>query len=193
MPYSRPILMLVLFSILPGCSGGESGGVGTSGSTPGQVVFDGGYETDPVDHGRPVQLIGNALGVTPEVFRDAFSGVNPSKNGPPSPSRVSANKEVLMDKLGPLGVTNERLDEVSNFYRYRPGSGELWKHKPAVATATISEGKVTGITLVDGGYGYSSPPKVEIAGHPEVQVEVELEYTTDLKTNGRIKSLKIIE
>ena len=164
-----------------------------STAKPGQVVFTGGHETDAVDHGRPVVLIASALDVTPEVFRDAFSGVTPSKVGPPSPSQARANKQVLMEKLGPLGVTNERLDEVSNFYRYRPQAGELWSHKPAVATATITDGKVTGFTIIDGGYGYSTPPKVQIAGHQGVRVEAELEFTTDLETNGRVKTLSIID
>ena len=163
-----------------------------SSASNGQVVFTNGHETNPVDHGRPVGLIASALGVKTEVFRDAFSGVTPAKNGPPSPFHAKANKKILMDKLGPHGVTNERLDEVSNFYRYRPQSGELWKHKPAVATATITDGKVTGFNIIDGGYGYSTPPKVQIAGYEDVRVEAELEFTTDLKTNGRVKSLTVI-
>ncbi len=159
----------------------------------GQVVFLDGHETDPIDHGRPVDLIANALGVTPKVFRDAFSGVSPAKNGQPSPSQARANKQILMDKLGPHGVTNERLDEVSNFYRYRPPSGELWKHKLAVATATITDGEVTGFIIIDGGFGYSTPPKVQIAGHDGVSVKAELEFTTDLETNGRVKTLTIVD
>lgn len=163
------------------------------GHNPGQVVFSGGHETDPVDNGRPVVLIGNALGVTPEIFRDAFSGVTPAKNGSPSDAHAQANKQVLMEKLGPHGITNERLDEVSDFYRYRPRSGELWQHKPAVATATIKDGKASSFEIVDGGYGYSTPPQVKIAGHESVKVIAELEFSKDLRTNGRVKSLTIIE
>ncbi|MCA9080864.1 MAG: hypothetical protein KDA58_09910 [Planctomycetaceae bacterium] len=192
----RNSLMMALLALLPvlvACSRQDAGHVAAVKPSAGQVVFRGGYETNPVDHGRPVGLIANALGVAPEVFRDAFSGVNPAKGGSPSASRVSANKQVLMEKLNPHGVTNERLDEVSNFYRYRPQAGELWSHKPASATATISEGKVTAITIVDGGYGYSTPPEVEIAGYEDVRIEAELEFTTDLKTNGRVKALTILE
>jgi len=193
MRFSRLTLIISLLPIIIGCSNGEDSGVSMTTATAGQIVFSGGHETDPVDHGRPVALIGNALGVTPEVFRDAFSGVSPAENGSPSPSRAQANKQILMDKLGPLGVTNERLDEVSNFYRYRPQSGELWKHKPAVATATIKDSKVTGFKISDGGYGYSTPPTVQIAGHLTVKVKAELEYTSDLQTNGRVKTLTIIK
>jgi hypothetical protein len=186
------ILIIVSLPVFTGCSSREDEGVTMSTATTGQIVFSGGHETDPVDHGRPVVLIGNALGVTPEVFRDAFSGVSPSESGPPSPSHAQANKQILMDKLGPHGVTNERLDEVSDFYRYRPQSGDVWTHKPAVATATIKDGTVTGFKLADGGYGYSTPPKVQIAGHEGVEVKAELEFTSDLKTNGRVKTLTMI-
>ena len=189
---SLSILITVLLSVFIGCSSGENSGVTMSTATTGQIIFSDGHETNPVDHGRPVALIGNALGVTPEVFRDAFSGVSPAKNGSPSSSRAQANKQILMNKLSPHGVTNERLDEVSNFYRYRPQSEELWKHKPAVATATIKDGKVTGFNITDRGYGYSTPPKVQISGHDGVKVKAELEFTMDLKTNGRVKTLTII-
>ena len=82
------------------------------------VVFTGGYETDLRDHGRPVALIAAALGVEPEVFRQAFSNVKPARGGAPSAARVRANKEVLMSALGKQGITNDRLDTVSNYYRY---------------------------------------------------------------------------
>ena len=45
------------------------------------LTITGGHETDPRDRGRPVVLIGNALGVTPEIFRDAFSHVKPAAAG----------------------------------------------------------------------------------------------------------------
>lgn len=98
-----------------------------------------------------------------------------------------------MDKLAPHGVTNERLDEVSNFYRYRPQSGELWNHKPAKATATIKDGKVVGFKILDEGFGYSTPPNVQIAGYENVRVKAEIEFTADLKTNGRIKTLTVVD
>ena len=66
----------------------------------GTVVFRGGYETDPRDKGRPVVLIASALGVKPEVFRDAFSKVKPARNGQPTPEHARANKQVLDAYLG---------------------------------------------------------------------------------------------
>src|SRR6478609_8855844 len=57
------------------------------------LTFSGGHETDPKDHGRPVVLVAGALGVKPEVFRDAFSRVHPSPAGiPPSGERQRENK-----------------------------------------------------------------------------------------------------
>src|SRR5438552_11396179 len=57
------------------------------------VVFSGGHETDLRDGGRPVVLIAAALGVTPEVFREAFSHVRPAPAGrEPEPGQVRQNK-----------------------------------------------------------------------------------------------------
>lgn len=187
------LAVVILSLVLIGCSQQENSGVTLASAKSGQVVFTGGHETEAVDNGRPVVLIGNALGVEPEVFRDAFSGVTPAKNGSPTAEHARANKKILMDKLSPHGITNERLDEVSNFYRYRPQNGELWKHKPAVAVAIIEDGTITGFNITDGGYGYSSPPQVQVAGHEDVVVKAELEFTTDLETNGRVKSLTVVE
>jgi hypothetical protein len=106
------------------------------------VTFSGGHETDPQDKGRPVVLVAGALGVKPEVFRKAFSGVTPSKNGPPTGAEARKNKEALMKVLGPLGITNDRLDEVSNQYRYRPQAGELWPTTQARAVAIVENGAI---------------------------------------------------
>src|SRR4051812_1568346 len=77
------------------------------------VTFSGGHETDRRDHGRPVVLVAAGLGVAPEVFRDAFSGVHPAGPGSGGPTREEAqkNKQALMSVLGKYGITNERLDE----------------------------------------------------------------------------------
>src|SRR3954471_14804414 len=66
------------------------------------VTFSGGHETDPRDHGRPVVLVAAGLGVAPEVFRDAFSGVHPAGPGSGGPTREEAqkNKQALMSVLG---------------------------------------------------------------------------------------------
>ncbi len=157
------------------------------------VIFTGGYETDPRDHGRPVALIAAALGVKPEVFRQAFSNVKPARGGDPSPTRARANKEVLMAALGKYGITNDRLDNVSNYYRYQPGRGELWKSTPASATAIIKNGKVTGFKISNPGSGYTTPPTVTVAGHEQVQVKATLEFSKNFRNNGSIKSLTVVE
>ncbi|HBN75130.1 MAG TPA: hypothetical protein DD473_04795 [Planctomycetaceae bacterium] len=158
----------------------------------GSVVFQDGYETDPRDGGRPVVLIAAALGVEPEVFREAFSKVNPARNGHPSAAQARANKEVLMRALSKYGITNDRLDEVSNYYRYQPQHGELWTAKPARANAIIEKGQIVCLQVEEAGSGYSSPPKVIVTGHPEIKVKAILEFSQTLSTNGRIQSLELI-
>ncbi len=158
------------------------------------VTFSAGHETDPRDHGRPVVLIAAALGVPSQVFRDAFSHVTPAHGGErPEPAQVQANKRALMEALGPLGVTNERLDEVSNFYRYPPGRGGLWKVTPAEAVAVISAGKVTGVKITNPGAGYTTAPDVAVAGAPGVKVKATLHFDKDLATNGSISSLTLVK
>src|SRR5262245_38839813 len=87
------------------------------------VTFSGGHDTDKRDGGRPVVLVAAGLGVSPDVFRKAFRGVTPAKGGPPTGEQARRNKQALLKVLGPLGVTNDRLDEVSDYYRYRPEKG----------------------------------------------------------------------
>lgn len=82
------------------------------------MAIQGGFETDSRDHGRPVRLIAAALDVPAEVFREAFAGVSPSAYGRPSASGQRANKDALMKMLTHDGVTDERLNEVSDRYRY---------------------------------------------------------------------------
>ncbi|TWT95723.1 hypothetical protein Pla100_33650 [Neorhodopirellula pilleata] len=159
----------------------------------GDVSIRSGHRTDPGDGGRPVALIAAALEVDEQVFRDAFSRVQPAEGGPPSSFRARVNKKVLMDALSPHGVTNDRLDEVSDYYRYRPESGELWTHRQAEIQAVIEDGQLIGLTLVDGGAGYTCPPEVSVIGFEQVQIESEIEFTADLSTNGRIKSVRLAE
>jgi hypothetical protein len=128
------------------------------------VTFSGGHDTDPKDGGRPVVLIAAALGVKTEIFREAFRGVKPAKDGKPSKEEAQRNKESLMKVLKPHGVTNERLDEVSDYYRYKPGKNNLWKTMPAKAYAVVEDGKIQRIVVTDPGSGYSAPPKVTVQG-----------------------------
>ncbi|MCM2374309.1 EF-hand domain-containing protein [Aporhodopirellula aestuarii] len=157
----------------------------------GKVVIDRGYKTDPRDGGRPVKLIAAALGVEDDVFRQAFSKVQPARGGHPTPQRARANKEVLMNALKPHGVTNDRLDEVSNWYRYRPESGELWQHREASVTPVIENGKLLSVRVDNGGAGYISTPRIRVAGFEDVQLKCELEFGEDLESNGRIASITI--
>jgi hypothetical protein len=98
-----------------------------------------------------------------------------------------------MDALGKHGITNERLDEVSNYYRYQPQSGELWTHTPATASATIRDGKVVSLEITDPGAGYMTAPTAVVAGHVAVKVKATIEFTKDLRTNGRLTSLTVVE
>src|SRR5690606_8516516 len=90
------------------------------------VVFTKGHEIGRNDFGRPVVLIAAGLGVSPEIFRKAFSGVTPAKGRRPTREEARKNKTALLKVLAPHGVTNARLDEVSDYYRYHPERGELW-------------------------------------------------------------------
>ena len=156
------------------------------------VVFSGGHETNPVDRGRPVVLIAGALGVTPEVFRDAFSRVRPAPGSTrPTRERERMNKDVLMQALGRHGITNDRLDAVSNYYRYQPGRGRLWPTELTRAYALVENGRVTGFEMVDGGSGYSSSPEVRVDRIDGVWAIADVAYTTQSNTNGSISGIRL--
>jgi hypothetical protein len=155
------------------------------------VTFSGGHETDKRDNGRPVELIAAALDVKPEVFRDAFSRVTPAKNGKPSGAEARRNKEILLKALGPHGITNERLDEVSNYYRYRPQEGELWPSTPAKAHAIVDSGRIKSIVVDEPGSGYSSAPTATIKGMGNVPLKVTLKFGTDLRKNGAVEKIEV--
>lgn len=158
------------------------------------VKFSGGDEIPPGDFGRPIPLIAGALGVPQDVFRQAFSGVTPARGGGgPTGEQARANKAALMKVLAPHGVSNDRLDAVSNYYRFNPGRGETWPRTPAAATVVVKDGKITGFKITSAGSGYSVPPKVTLPGHEDLSIEATIEFGKDLKTNGRVKSLKIAE
>lgn len=155
------------------------------------LTFSGGHETDRRDGGRPVVLVAAGLGVTPEVFREAFRGVTPSKKGPPSREEARKNKDALMRVLAPHGITNDRLDEVSNYYRYQPQRGELWTHSEAKGHAIIEGGKVKEIVMTDAGSGYSSIPTVTVKGHPNLKLKVTIHFDQELKKNGSIETVSL--
>lgn len=157
------------------------------------VRFTGGHETDPRDHGRPVVLIAAALKVPPDVFREAFSHVTPASGGrEPDPDQVRRNKSALLGFLGPYGVQNDRLDEVTNYYRYNRAGGELlWRVTPASAYARVRNGVVTGFVITDAGSGYSSPPEVSIPGMPGIRVTAALSFSSSFRENGSINGLAL--
>jgi hypothetical protein len=155
------------------------------------VVFSGGHDIGKNDYGRPVTLMAAALGVKPDEFRRAFSGVTPARGRGPTGAEARRNKEALMKVLAPLGVTNERMDEVANYYRFRPQNGELWPTKPAKAYAVVEEGKIKKVVVTDPGSGYCSPPKVTLKGFENVQLKAKLKLVTDLKKNGGIEAVEL--
>ena len=155
------------------------------------VTFSDGHEIGKNDFGRPVVLIAAALDVKPEVFREAFSGVTPAKGGKPSGDEARKNKAALMKVLEPHGVTNDRLDEVSNYYRYQPQRGELWKTTSAKAHAVVEDGKIKKIVVEEPGSGYSSLPDVKVEGFKEAKWKVKLHLDKNLKKNGGIDSIEI--
>lgn len=163
-----------------------------AGITKVPVVFSEGHDTDPQDKGRPVVLVAGALGVPPEVFRDAFSRVHPA--GPdrgPTSEEARANKAALMSVLGKYGITNEQVDAASNRYRYVRSRGEMWQHKPAVANALVKNGEVTGFEIVDGGSGYSSAPTVTVPEVKAFKAKVQLAYGKDFEKNGSVSGISV--
>jgi hypothetical protein len=156
------------------------------------LTFSGGHEIGRGDFGRPVTLIAAALEVKPDVFREAFSGVTPSRKGPPSGEEARKNKSALMKVLAPHGVSNDRLDEVSNYYRYRPQNGELWPTTPAKAHAIVENGKIKQIVVTEPGSGYCTPPEVKIKGFPGAEFKVTLLLSKELKKNGGISSIEVV-
>lgn len=163
------------------------------GVTKVPVVFSGGHDTDARDHGRPVVLVAGALGVAPEVFRDAFSRVHPAgvDSGGPTREEAQANKAALMSVLGKYGISNDRLDTVSNRYRYVRSHGEMWPAQPAVANALVQNGVVTGFEVVSGGYGYSSTPTVTVPNVKSAPAKVELAFSPNFEANGAVSKITI--
>jgi hypothetical protein len=157
------------------------------------ITITGGHDTDPRDHGRPVALIAAALNVSADVFRETFTHVTPAANGrEPEPAQVRRNKEALLRGLAPHGVTNDRLDAVSNYYRYNARRDDLWRHRPATAYATVRDGVVTAVTITDPGAGYTSAPKLSVPGLPQVELKASISLTTDLATNGAIGEILVV-
>ncbi|MGG1519089.1 hypothetical protein ABE504_27000 [Paenibacillus oryzisoli] len=127
------------------------------------------------------------------MFREAFSGVTPAGlDRGPTAEEAQRNKAALLRVLAPYGITNDRLDEVSNFYRYNGRDGALWQHTLATATPAVTDGKVTGVTITNPGSGYTSAPTVTITG-PDgtVTATASVAFTRDFKTNGSLSTIAL--
>jgi hypothetical protein len=170
---------------------GGTSAISLAAETKISVSFSGGHEIGRNDFGRPVALIAAALEVKPEVFREAFGGVTPARGRGPSGDEARANKAALMKVLAPHGVTNERLDDVSDYYRYQPQRGQLWPTTTAKAHAIIENGKIKRIVVTEPGSGYCSPPEVKVEGFQNVVLKATLGFTKDLKRNGAIAAVEI--
>ena len=155
-----------------------------------EITFSGGFETVQEDGGRPVNLIGAALGVSSEVFRDAFSNVTPEDNGHLNPETAQANKAILLGALESYGVTNDWLDTVTNYYRYRADYGQMWPTANASATAIVEDGVMT-VVITNAGSGYNTVPTLSIDGESDLDIDVTMSYGSDLATNGHISSIEI--
>ena len=89
-------------------------------------------------------------------------------------------------------MTNERLDEVSDYYRFRPDRGELWPTTAAKAHAIVEGGKIKQIVVTNPGSGYSSPPDVKVEGFEGMEFKLTLGFGKDLKKNGTIGSVEVL-
>jgi hypothetical protein len=185
-----PLLFLVFFGCFSSYCLAQPAPNGEVTQVP--LVFSGGHDTDPRDHGRPVILVAGALKVPPDVFRQAFSKVHPAPlDRGPTPDEARQNKKALMDVLAPYGVTNERLDEVSNHYRYRRSMGEMWPTSDATAVAYVSNGVVTGFKITNPGSGYSSPPTVSLKDMPDVHLVAALSFDSEFDKNGAVSAVSL--
>jgi hypothetical protein len=157
-----------------------------------EVAMVAGHDTDPRDHGRPVILVASALGVPTQVFRDAFTHVHPAPAGQePDPEQVRRNKDTLLATLSKYGVTNDRLDEVSNYYRYNGSQGELWRNRSAKISVTLENGVFKRATIEDEGAGYTTAPSLSVPGYPSVKLAAKVAFGTDLAKNGAIAKVEL--
>jgi hypothetical protein len=159
------------------------------------VTLTGGHDTDRRDGGRPVVLVAAGMGVRPEVFRETFTHVHPAGAGSGGPTDAEArqNKAALLAGLSKYGVTDDRINTVSNYYRYVHvrGSDNLWRHRDALANAIVRDGKVVRFEVTDAGAGYTTPPAVAVESFPDLAATATLTFTTDLAKNGSIRSLTV--
>ena len=161
-----------------------------SSSSAVTVSITGGEETVAGDNGRPIVLVAGLLGVTPEVFRKAFSGVTPANPAVgPTGDEAQRNKAALLSVLAPYGITNDQLDTASNTYRYDQGAGQTWPHTAATAVVVETNGIVTGVKVVTGGSGYTSAPTITLSDGQTATAT--LSYGKNAATNGTITAITL--
>ncbi len=166
----------------------ESSVAAAAGSTTVTVGITGGTDTVAGDNGRPIVLVAGLLGVSPEVFRTAFSGVTPADPAQgPTTEEAQRNKAALLSVLAPYGVTNAQLDTASNTYRYNESAGQMWPHTSATAVAIVSNGVVTTIRVTDGGSGYTSAPTITLSNGRTAT----LSYGKNAATNGSVTAITL--
>jgi hypothetical protein len=194
--HSRLVLLLLIFFLVACHNNGNLSASATEIANPTtmstnevHVIITGGHNTDPRDGGRPVVLIASALGVPPEVFREAFSHVHPAAAGSePDSMQVRLNKATLLNVLTPYGITIDFLDTVSNYYRFNGNAGETWPQTPAAATTIVADGVITGFVVTHPGSGYTSPPDITISGSNALATAT-ISFSKDFNTNGSLKEI----
>jgi hypothetical protein len=96
-----------------------------------------------------------------------------------------------MNALGKYGITDDRLNAVSNFYRYPPGRGNLWKNRPATANALVKNGAVIGYEITDAGAGYTTAPAVTVPTIAGATAKGEIAFGKDMETNGSVSGIAV--
>jgi hypothetical protein len=187
----RLVAVLVTTTLLPGVAacGGSAGSASATRTVA--VTVSGGFVLGADDYGRPVPLYASMLGVTPAVFRQAFAGVRPDTAHDPSAAQQQTNKGALMSVLAAYDVTNARLDEVANYYRFDGTRGQTWPHRAARVEAVVSGGRVVSVRILDAGAGCTQSPTLTVPGYPATTLTATVEFTRSFATNGQVAAVAI--
>ena len=148
------------------------------------VRFSSGHQIGTKDFGRPIVLIAAALGVKPEVFREAFSGVTPAQGRGPMRDEVRKNKAALLKVLEQHGREQRASRRVFGLLRLSARAGEVWPTTAAKAEAIVVDGQIRRIVITDPGSGYCSSPDVKVEGFSEAEFKATLALGKDLKKKG---------
>ena len=80
---------------------------------------------------------------------------------------------------------------MSDYYRYKPGKGNLWRTAPAKAYALVEGGKVKRVVVTDPGSGYSSPPAASVRGMEKVNLKATIRFSKQFNSNGAVSSVEV--